>query len=136
MTRMSFDNMSTLLIDEFPELRERYDNEREWWGNEEPGQHVVFGDIFTPHLVKLLRDGTDAVQLERGFTFIERLLTHDDIRVQEVAVVTVLEHLQGKPDLLNLAAPYLGPNSRKALKDLAQFWEEIKTPHPSSPTRH
>jgi hypothetical protein len=122
-TRLDFDDLSMRLLQEFPELRPRYEEELNWWGSEKPGQHIVYGDIFTPFLVALLESGKDRHGIERAFALIEALLNSDDVRVQEVAVVTILEYLQGKQDLLKLAEPFLGPLASTAVCDLEQFWE-------------
>jgi hypothetical protein len=122
-TRLSYDDLSSKLIEEFPELRARYEDELKWWDSEKPGQHIVYGDIFTPFLVELLESGKDHERLERAFALIEALISSEDVRVQEVAVVTVLEYLQGKPNLLKLAEPYLGTLASRAVRDLARFWD-------------
>lgn len=122
-TTLSFESLSSKLIEDFPELRDRYDKELEWWRPEKPGQHIVYGDIFTPYLVELLESGSDIRRIRRAFDLIESLIADDDIRVQEVAVVTVLEYLQGRPELLSLAEPYMGPLARQAVRDLSEFWQ-------------
>lgn len=118
---LHFDNLSLAMVKEFPELRERYTKELEWWGDEKPGQHVIYGDIFTPYLVDLLESGRGPNQLKRAFSFLENMLSCEDVKVQEVAVVTVLEYFHGKPKLLDLAKPYFGPLAVSAIHDLDEF---------------
>ena len=122
-TRLRYDDLSSKLIEEFPELRARYEDEIKWWGSERPGQHIVYGDIFTPFLLELLQSGKDRHRLERAFALIEALLSSEDVKVQEVAVVTVLEYLQGKQNLLKVAEPFLGSLASSAVRDLEQFWD-------------
>jgi len=121
--RLSYDDLSSKLIEEFPELRTQYEAELKWWGSEKPGQHIVYGDIFTPFLVELLESGQERHRIERAFALIETMLSSEDVRVQEVAVVTVLEYLQGKKNLLKLAEPFLGSLASSAVRDLGRFWE-------------
>jgi len=120
--KYTYDGLARTLIEAFPELRERYEKELDWWGSEKPGQHVVYGDIFTPYLVELLEADRDIEGLERAFELLEELIANRDVRVQEVAVVTVLEYLQGKPSLLRRAEPYMGPLASAAVRDLEEFW--------------
>lgn len=123
-TTLTYDNLSEALIEEFPELQEKYEQELEWWGPEKPGQHVVYGDIFTPYLVGLLEADRDRARLERAFALLEDLIANSEVKVQEVAVVTVLEYLQGKPNLLSRAEPYVGPLASTAIRDLEGFWQQ------------
>jgi hypothetical protein len=122
-TRLRYEDLSSKLVEEFPELRRRYEDEIKWWGSEKPGQHVVYGDIFTPFLVELLESGKDRHRLARAFALIETLLSSEDVKVQEVAVVTVLEYLQSRRNLVKLAEPYLGSLATSAFRDLTHFWE-------------
>jgi hypothetical protein len=121
---VSYEDISSKLIEKFPELREKYEKELEWWSPDKPGEHIVFGDFFTPYLVELLETGRDSGRLERAFGFLDCMISSDDAKVREVAVVTVLEYLQGKPDLLTLAEPYLGPLATTAVRDLDEFWQQ------------
>lgn len=125
--KLTYDGLSRTLIEAFPELRERYEKELDWWGSEKPGQHIVYGDIFTPYLAELLEADRDTERLERAFRLLEELIANNDVRVQEVAVVTVLEYLQGKPCLLRQAEPYMGPLASAAVRDLEEFWEKRRS---------
>ena len=49
---------------------------------------------------------------------------NEDVRVQEVAVVTVLEYIDGSRVLLALAKPHMGTVLLKELKQLQDGWEE------------
>ena len=69
----------------------------------------------------------DTERLERAFELLEELIASSDVRVQEVAVVTVLEYLQGKPSLLRRAEPYMGPLASAAVRDLEEFWEKRRS---------
>lgn len=142
---MTWKDMPQVMVDVFPDLRPPYEELLALWSRgssdgDVPGNHVVYGDIFTHYLVLLLRgqkekhylsftiSPLDLVQTERrrrtmeGFDFLEGMCLNADIRVQEVAVVTVLEYIHGRPKLLALAKRYCGPAAREALRDLDDFW--------------
>ena len=119
---LRYGDLNAKLVEEIPELGEPYRKKLEWWGQETPGPHVIYGDVLTPHIILLLESGDDAEAIKRAFGLLETLLAHEDVRVQEVAAVTVLEELQGKPEWLNLMRPHVGPLARQAVRELAQFW--------------
>lgn len=148
---MTWESMSQVLVDVFPELHTPYEELLAWWTDPQyadddddgtddvPGNHIVYGDIFTLYLICLLDDSREEhylrsfhrlalAQTEReertkeGFDFLEGMCLNEDIRVQEVAVVTILEYMHGRSKLLALATPYFGPASLSALKDLDDFW--------------
>lgn len=149
---MTWEDMAQVLVDTFPDLREPYEKLLAWWTDPQyaeddddpddvPGNHVVYGDIFTHYLILLLRGKREKHyldftispldQIERirrtteGFDFLEGMCLNADIRVQEVAVVTVLEYLHGRPKLLALAKRYCRPATLEALRDLDDFWGNV-----------
>jgi len=119
---LRYEDLTVKLIGEFPELEQAYQRELEWWGSETPGQHIIYGDLFTPHIVGLLQCGDDPAAIARAFSLLEQMIASDDVRVQEVAVVTVLEGLEGNPTWFRLAKPHLGPLARRAVEELVDFW--------------
>ena len=149
--KMTWKNMSQVMVDIFPDLLRPYEELLALWSrrsddDEEddfPGNHVIYGDVFTHYLVLLLRGEEEKhylssqflplnlVQEERmrktkeGFDFLEGMCLNEDIRVQEVAVVTVLEYIYGRPDLLALAERHCGHASLVALRDLDDFWRRL-----------
>lgn len=123
--KFNYDQMNDVLIKEFPSLAWKYQQELDWWGDETPGPHIIYGDLFTPYLANQLKAGNNGAA-QKAFRHLEGLLNHEDVKVQEVAVVTVLEYLQNDAELLALATPYLGPLAAEAITDLKTFWEGIR----------
>lgn len=149
---MTWENMHQVMVNMFPELREPYEELLSLWSRRSspydtncvPGNHVVYGDIFTHYLTLLLgekekhylsqfrkRNALDLTQRKKlikdGFNFLEGMCLNEDIRIQEVAVVTVLEHMHGNAKLLALAKPHCGRASLAALGELDDFWNSGKT---------
>ena len=151
---MKWENMAQVLVRIFPDLREPYEELLARWTDPQysndddddddvPGNHVVYGDIFTHYLILLLRGPEEKHYLHfqphlstlrsterkrrisEAFDFLEGMCCNEDIRVQEVAVVTVLEYIDGSPCLLALAKPHMGPVLLKELKQLQDGWEEL-----------
>lgn len=151
---MTSESMAQTMVDVFPELREPYDALLAFWknpagvdddDNEEdeddvPGNHVVYGDIFTPHIISLL-NGPHKIpseshplhlgrkerreRVEKAFDFLEGMFLNSDIQVVNVATVTILENIDGTPELLALAEPNFGPATTVALKELREHWKSL-----------
>lgn len=144
---MAWGNMAEVLVDVFPELRETYAELLALWADPEranddgtcdvPGNHIVYGDIFTPYLVRLLggleqdclpsrshplrigRTGRRK-RVQDAFAFLEGMCLNEDVRVQEVAIVTVLEYIHGW-GLSALAKPHYGPALRAAAREVDEY---------------
>jgi len=96
------------LLRVIPELGSAYRAEREWWRDELPPTHVIFGDLFAPYLLKLLDDQKDA-GLVRAFGLLERMVLEGDEQVREMVITEVFERLAGDKRRSARARPYLGP---------------------------
>ena len=46
--------LNTMLLEAFPELKERFEDETSWDDGIETGSYVVYEDIFMPHVVQAL----------------------------------------------------------------------------------
>lgn len=120
---IQYEELSNLLIQEIPELTEKYRKELEWWEDEEPGPHNIYGDVLNPYLLGLLRKDNQNKKLKKVFSFIEELANSNSKKVQEVVAVTVLERLSTEPDLLKKAEKYMGPKTMQFLGELKEFWK-------------
>ena len=145
---MAWGNMAEVLVDVFPELRETYAELLALWADPEcasddgtcdvPGNHIVYGDIFTPYLIRLLGGPEQAHclpsrsrslrigrterrnRVQEAFDFLEGMCLNKDVRVQEVATVTVLEYIH-RWGLSALAKPHYGPALRAAARDVDEY---------------
>lgn len=115
---LHYDGLGIKLIEEIPELERAYRKEIEWWGEEKPGPHVIYGDVLTPHIIRLLESGDNPEAIKRAFGLLEMLIADEDIEVQAVAVVTVLDRLVGNAEWMRLMKPYAGPLATKAVQEL------------------
>ena len=102
------------LFEVFPELEEPYLREIKRPGDEEPGPPWVYDELLNPHVRKLLESGDQPAALRKAFDLVEAMCGDEDERVQEVAVVTVLEGLAWKPEWREAMMPYLGPLTKEA----------------------
>jgi hypothetical protein len=122
MIGITFENMAEKLIEVVPELRCQYESELEWWGDEQPGAHIIFGDVLNPYLICLLESGNQEAILARIFAFLEELASHEDTRVQEVVAVTVCERLGDDSKVIEKARRYMGNKTLSLSNEIEAFW--------------
>lgn len=113
---MTWETLDRDLAKRIPVIAPRLDRERELWAPDSPGQDIVLGDVFAPHVLRLLEE-SDTRQDELGdaFALIEDLAKHTDERLEWLAVVSVLEALEDHPLLLKRGAQWMGPATREKL---------------------
>lgn len=122
-TPLRYEDVSDALADHLPELREAYEAERTWWGDERPAPHVVYGDILNPSIDQLIQSGEERA-LRRVFEFVEVLSRSDDSRVQELVAVTVCEHLGADKQSLRVARRYMGRATLRLCDEVERFWKK------------
>ena len=115
----SYEEFNDLLPKVFPILGERYQGELCKWTDPDP--YTIYGFVFSPYLNTLIKEG-NRDELKRALAFTEMLAGHEDERVQEVAIVEVLEnlYLDNLQELraMKLVIPNLGLRSRNAVLSL------------------
>ena len=113
------------LIEEFPELESAYREDLKSWRGEEPGPHTIYGEFFNPYIRDLLESGDQPDALKRVFNLVEAMCGDEDVRVQEVAVVTVLAAFEWNSELREFLEPHLGPRTKEALSEMALWRGEV-----------
>ena len=119
---INYGNVVRRMLQAIPEVHPFYEKEIEWSGEEEPGPHIVFGDVLNPYLIDLLKQDNQEEELERIFSFFEEMAVSSDIKVQEVLAVTVMERLGDDPTVLKKAEKYMGPKTRMISDEIERFW--------------
>ena len=114
---LSLEDASEKLVTLFPDLREVYEREADWWKPEKPQPYVVYEDIFYPYIEKLLASN-EMNALQRVFDFIEMLVTADDTRLHDLARISILTRLTVDPAHLAEARGYMGPVTQRALRQV------------------
>ncbi len=114
---MTQSELNDLIVEFFPELKEKFDEEMAWWDIEEPGSHNIYGNVFNPFAIDEI-----LIDPKRIFDFIEFVLEKDDDYATDVMIVTVLEFLTDvlrfRKDLIKFA----GKRSKDALDRLLDFF--------------
>lgn len=123
MNNLEYKDQFDLIVDNlllnFPELKENYNTEMEWWGDEHPGLHNLLGNIFVPFVISQLYNFQDQDKIGVIFSFIEELVTNDDKYISNVGEVTVCEGIVfDGPESFNKALLFALPESKKCLMEL------------------
>ena len=105
-----YEDLLTLLPERMPVLRDACHQLGTLWQAEKPPTHVLYGDVFNPH-VRALIDGSDQGGLREAFDFIELLASSSDDRVNELTEVTICEYLAHLPDAAARVRHLMGPRT-------------------------
>lgn len=112
---MTSKELNKLLLNNFPELEKEYLEEVEWQESDDTGSHIVYGDVFSPYIVKCIEEN-ELEKLSFIFDFIEKILHLEDEYAEDVISVSVLESihylLKENQDILS----YMGTYSKKAIE--------------------
>ncbi|MBR0490513.1 MAG: hypothetical protein IJJ82_00505 [Clostridia bacterium] len=82
--------MNLMLVEKFPELKDKYEEEISWQEGNETGSHVVYGDIFVPFIKEKIEEKND-IKLEIICEFIEELIKMKNDYVEEVVKFSIIE---------------------------------------------
>lgn len=94
---MEYDKLIKSLLKTFPELRKEYDENKDYLENL---PHLVYEDIFVPYIKEMLKKDKETENINKIFQFIENMINCTDEKVQEVAVVSVLEPLVAEREIV------------------------------------
>lgn len=116
---MEYDALNAELIARIPETFGGYAELRAMWDGDEPGPHVVYGDVLVPFAIAQLGHGRSAASTEL-FDLLEDMALSPDQRIRDVLGASVLEALLSEPQLWALAKELMGA----ATLELAELIED------------
>ncbi len=87
----------------------------------EDGMHVLFGMVIVPFLRKAILESPEKVK--KAFDFFEQMELDSDPEIGNVAEVSVFEALNNDEGGINKYLKYIGPESLKAARYMAQFYD-------------
>jgi hypothetical protein len=106
-------NMVDKLIELFPELKERFDEQAKTFDRDLA--HIYYSFVYFEHIKEMFSSGReDATLLRRLFDFAELLVGHQDNFVDDVAIHSICVNIANDELTLQKAMKYLGPKTRKA----------------------
>ena len=121
MSTLKYEGLNDELARRVPELAPGVARIRREWDDEEPGPHVVYGDLPVPYLERAAKESTHAPSLTAALDLLEEMITSfDDEEIKNVAGASVLEPLSGNRDawfaLRGFMGPYTGALADQMLK--------------------
>ncbi|MCL2287076.1 MAG: hypothetical protein FWC32_12035 [Firmicutes bacterium] len=87
---MESKSLNILLIENFPNLREKYLDEVGWQEGDSTGSHVVYGNVFTPYLTECITN-KELQEIKKAFDFLEEILALNDDYGDNVIACSVIE---------------------------------------------
>jgi hypothetical protein len=109
-----YENLIEVLLTVVPELKKKYEDEIDYIENL---PHLVFEIVFVPYFKETMENAEKQTQ-EIAIGLLEEMIACDDEKVQEVAVVSVLEPLLAERDFLMKARDRLGLKTQAILRIL------------------
>ncbi len=120
---MRYQDLNGLLLSRFPELEPQYRTVRAMYPpDEEPGPHVVYGDVLTPHVISLLETGVPDQQVSPFFDFLEQLAGSTDQQIRDVVGATVCERLNHERVIRSRARRFMGPVTQRLAEAVEETW--------------
>lgn len=108
---MKADDLNRRLVRRFPALVNGYLEAKRLWGGDEPGPHVVYGDVLVPFIRTALAQ-SPAKDLLPVMEFLEELSGAADGDTLDVVVTSVLEPLLDDEHRARFEE-VMGPRTRK-----------------------
>jgi hypothetical protein len=118
---MMQDHFEEELLATMPELESDLKTLKEWWGEDEPGLHIVVGDVLKPHVERAVDAGAWS-RIHLACLFMERMATSSDERVRNALQVSLLEVLGDDRERLEKARLAMEPATLALSHEIERFW--------------
>ncbi|MDA0810456.1 MAG: hypothetical protein O3B68_20885 [Planctomycetota bacterium] len=124
MTNITYQNVTTVLLSDIPEVSGEYEREQKSWAPDDVHAHVVYGTIFAEFLRRTeekwrntANDDCERV-LKRCFAHIEKLAASSDFETRCVVEASLLETLIGENGDWSRYSPFFGPKTSRMAEDV------------------
>ena len=108
--------LNKLLLDNFVELKESFEEETNWQEGLDTGSTVVFEDVFMPYVRKMMEEN-NIDKINDIFSFIEKIVNLNDDYATMVITVSILENITTEEDY-SPYLKYMGSNTLKCFNGL------------------
>ncbi len=119
---VKYSELNGELLRRFPELFSGYAELKAMWDGDEPGPHVLYGDVLVPWLATLLRSHGNEMAKVRVFAFLEELASSDAQDIRDLLGASVLEGLHAYADVLPEAREYMGQHTKSLDETIRDAW--------------
>lgn len=89
---MTEKDLNMLLIEEFPDIKDSFDDETSWQDGLNTGCTVTYADVFVPYIVKSVLSNSDE-RIKKIFNYIEKLVLLNDEYVKQVIMLSIFDPL-------------------------------------------
>jgi hypothetical protein len=111
---VGFNALVRLALVRLPFLRERFEQEFDYFGDEEPAPHLLFEDVVVLYVAEHASDPGHRDELAGIFALAEELAAHPDPLVSSIADVSFAEAIAGNyADLAAAVLPDMGERTRR-----------------------
>ena len=104
--------LNTMLLEAFPELKERFEDETSWDDGIDTGSYVVYEDIFMPYVVQAFVDN-DQESINRVMQFVEKLAD---------AIIWMIQHPEMRSKMATKAIENV---QRFSIEKIAEKWRSL-----------
>ena len=116
---MNTKEFNLMLVENFPNLIEKYNEEVSWQEGDETGSHVVYGDVLTPYLEQCLKENNNS-EVKKILEFLEKILSYKIKYSDEVVAVSVLEGTVYEYKDSKILNDNYGPLTIKLIKEMRE----------------
>lgn len=112
--------LNKLLLENFPNLKEKYQDEVSWQDGDETGSHIVYGDVFTPYIIECIKNEKDD-EVIAIFNYLEIILFKQDEYASEVITFSVIESILFLVEKNSKYVKLMGNETKKVFDELNNF---------------
>ena len=127
MPNVKYSNVTEYLFANLPSIRVYYEaRSAELYAGNNP--HVIFGSILVDYANEIYKNLVASIYIENDnllkdiFSVLENLSASSDFETRCLMETTVLEGLLGEDGGLERFARYMGPETKKLARSLAEDW--------------
>ena len=117
---MDSKKLNRILIENFPNLVDKYNEEVEWQEGDDTGSHTVYGDVLAPYLIECIEQNNES-EVIKILKFIERILELNIKYSDEVIAFSILERIEYEYRNSILLNNNYGELSKKVIEEIRKF---------------
>ncbi len=122
---MDSKKLNMMLIENFPNLVDKYNEEVEWQEGDDTGSHTVYGDVLTPYLIECIEQNNES-EVVKILKFIERILEMNIKYSDEVIAFSILERIEYEYRNSILLNNNYGELSKNVIEEIRKFNSQKK----------
>jgi len=111
--------LNQILINNFPNLQNKYNDEVSWQEGDSTGSHIVYGDVFTPYLVECITD-KKIQEIKKAFNFDTEILSMQNKYSDEVVAFSVVESIAYLLEADDYLRSFLGSRTKVIFKEITE----------------